>query len=135
MPLSLFKPLTEPQYRRWHYAAPWFMLGGLTWLGVHLAGKTSVGLATAFQAAIMGLAWLVYLMRHREKGVWMVAVMVWVFAALIVVLHTFASLGKTPRVMPPTPTRDVLDQIGAVILMTWTARASWTVIKQNRTLR
>lgn len=130
----IFKPYTEAQYARREVWCSVLMLVGMAWLATLAVSGWRMGLMTALAAVFAGAAFGCYRTRKTERGVWMLALLVGggvvvflAFAAVMRVLDMRAGRGGDPLWL-------AVDVAGATVLATITARASWTVVVQNRAL-
>jgi len=129
----ILKPYSEAQYDRRESVCGVLMLSAIAWLVVMYFTTWRIGVLTAVAAVFAGAAFGCYMNRRTERGVWMLALFVGVCVVAFYVLALVMNLRDVLAGRGPVG-RLALDIAGATALVTVTARASWTVVVQNRKL-
>lgn len=134
MQCPLFKPYTEAQYARRELLCSILMLAAFAWLIALYFTGWRIGVLSAVAAVFAGAAFGCYRSRRTERGVWMLALFIgacvtgfWALAMVMQVLDAIAGRGGGTTWLS-------IDAALTTTIVAMTARASWTVVVQNRAL-
>lgn len=129
----ILRTYTDAQYGQREIICSVLMLAALVWFVVLYATSWRIGVLTPAAAVFAGAAFGCYRARHTERGLWMLALFVGVCVVSFYLLALIMNLRDALAGQAPIGWL-ALDVAGCTALVTITARASWTVVVQNRQL-